>query len=77
VPYYDRTDLIDVTTHTVLHNIVSGIILIFMVMWIFSAIAQRHRGRDDNPFALSFALIVMTARGESANLLSVGAIDFG
>jgi len=78
VPYYDRTDLIDVTTHTVLHNIVSGIILIFVVMWLFlgnlrSAIVVA----TTIPFALSFALIVMTARGESANLLSVGAIDFG
>ena len=78
VPYYDRTDLIDVTTHTVLHNIVSGIILIFMVMWIFlgnlrSAIVVAMT----IPFALSFALIVMTSRGESANLLSEGAIDFG
>lgn len=78
VPYYDRTDLIDVTTHTVLHNIVTGIILIFLVQWIFlgnlrSAIIVAMT----IPFALSFALIVMTMRGESANLLSVGAIDFG
>ena len=34
-PYYDRTELINITTHTVLHNIVSGIVLIFLVQWIF------------------------------------------
>jgi cobalt-zinc-cadmium resistance protein CzcA len=78
VPYYDRTDLIDITTHTVLHNIVTGIILIFLVQWIFlgnlrSAIVVA----TTIPFALSTALIIMTLRGESANLLSVGAIDFG
>jgi cobalt-zinc-cadmium resistance protein CzcA len=77
-PYYDRTDLIDITTHTVLHNIVTGIILIFLVQWIFlgnlrSAIVVA----TTIPFALSVALIIMTLRGESANLLSVGAIDFG
>ncbi len=78
VPYYDRTDLINVTTHTVLHNIVTGIVLIFLVQWIFlgnlrSAIVVA----TTIPFALSTALIIMTLRGESANLLSVGAIDFG
>lgn len=78
VPYYDRTDLINVTTHTVLHNIVTGIVLIFLVQWIFlgnlrSAIVVA----TTIPFALSIALIIMTLRGESANLLSVGAIDFG
>ncbi len=78
VPYYDRTDLINVTTHTVLHNVAFGIILIFLVQWLFlgnlrSAIVVA----TTIPFALSFALIVMTVRGESANLLSVGAVDFG
>ncbi|HXO01596.1 MAG TPA: CusA/CzcA family heavy metal efflux RND transporter [Stellaceae bacterium] len=75
---YDRTELISVTTHTVLHNMVTGIILIFFVQWLFlgnlrSAIIVS----TTIPFALFFAIIILTLRGESANLLSVGAIDFG
>jgi cobalt-zinc-cadmium resistance protein CzcA len=75
---YDRSELIAVTTHTVLHNLVVGIVLIFLVQWIFignlrSAVIVALT----IPFALFFAIIVMLVRGESANLLSVGAIDFG
>jgi heavy metal efflux system protein len=75
---YDRTDLINVTTRTVLHNMITGIILIFLVQWVFlgnlrSAIIVSIT----IPFALFFAIIILTLRGESANLLSVGAIDFG
>ena len=75
---YDRTDLINVTTRTVLHNMAMGIILIFFVQWIFlgnlrSAIIVA----TTIPFALFFAVAILVLRGESANLLSVGAIDFG
>ncbi len=75
---YDRSDLIRVTTHTVLHNMVAGIALIFILQWAFlgnvrSAIIVALT----IPFALSFAIGLMVMRGESANLLSVGAIDFG
>ena len=75
---YDRTDLINVTTHTVLHNMVFGIVLIFLVQWLFlgnlrSAVIVAMT----IPFALFFAIIILVLRGESANLLSVGAIDFG
>ena len=75
---YDRSDLIHVTTHTVLHNMVAGIVLIFLLQWAFlgnlrSAIIVA----TTIPFALSFAIGLMVLRGESANLLSVGAIDFG
>ena len=75
---YDRSDLIHVTTHTVMHNMVSGMVLIFLVQWMFlgnlrSAIIVA----TTIPFALFFAILIMMARGESANLLSVGAIDFG
>ncbi len=75
---YDRSDLIDVTTHTVLHNMLEGMILIFVIQWLFlgdlrSAVIVALT----IPFALFFAVLVMTLRGESANLLSVGAIDFG
>ena len=75
---YDRSDLINITTHTVLHNMVAGIILIFLLQWAFlgnlrSAVIVALT----IPFALSFAIGLMVMRGESANLLSVGAIDFG
>jgi cobalt-zinc-cadmium resistance protein CzcA len=75
---YDRSDLIAVTTNTVLHNMVEGMILIFVIQWLFlgnlrSAIIVA----TTIPFALFFAILIMTFRGESANLLSVGAIDFG
>jgi len=75
---YDRSDLIHVTTHTVLHNMVAGIVLIFLLQWVFlgnlrSAVIVAMT----IPFALSFAIGLMVLRRESANLLSVGAIDFG
>ena len=75
---YDRTELINVTTRTVLHNMVLGMILIFFVQWAFlgnlrSAIIVA----TTIPFALFFAITILVLRGESANLLSVGAIDFG
>ncbi|MBV8632945.1 MAG: efflux RND transporter permease subunit, partial [Burkholderiaceae bacterium] len=75
---YDRSDLINVTTHTVLHNMLEGILLIFLLQWAFlgnfrSAVIVALT----IPFALSFAIALLVLRGESANLLSVGAIDFG
>ncbi len=75
---YDRTDLINVTTHTVLHNMVAGIILIFFIQWLFLGNLRTALIVSVTiPFALFFAIIIMTLRGESANLLSIGAIDFG
>ena len=75
---YDRSDLIGVTTGTVVHNMLYGIVLIFFVQWLFlgdlrSAIIVSAT----IPFALFFAITLLVLRGESANLLSVGAIDFG
>jgi cobalt-zinc-cadmium resistance protein CzcA len=75
---YDRSDLIRVTTHTVLHNMAEGIILIFVLQLLFlgdfrSAVIVAAT----IPFALAFAIALLLLRGESANLLSVGAIDFG
>ena len=75
---YDRTELIEVTTRTVLHNMILGIVLIFFVQWLFlgdlrSAIIVA----TTIPFALFFAVTILVLRGKSANLLSVGAIDFG
>src|SRR5262245_26353186 len=75
---YDRSDLINITTHTVLFNMIFGMILVFLIQWIFlgdlrSAIIVS----STIPFALSFAIGLLVLRGQSANLLSVGAIDFG
>ena len=75
---YDRKDLIDTTTHTVLHNMVVGIILIVLLQWLFLGnLRSAVIVGATIPFALFFAVIIMVLRGESANLLSVGAIDFG
>src|SRR5260370_4596208 len=75
---YYRSDLIDLTTSTVLQNMIYGIVLIFFVQWLFlgnlrSAIIVAAT----IPFALFFAITILVVRGESANLLSVGASDFG
>ena len=75
---YDRSDLIHLTIHTVLENMVVGILLIFALQWIFlgnlrSAIIVSAT----IPFALAFAILILVLQGESANLLSVGALDFG
>ena len=75
---YDRKDLIDVTTHTVLHNMVVGILLIVLLQWVFLGdLRSALIVGATIPFALFFAVIILVLRGESANLLSVGAIDFG
>ena len=75
---YDRSDLIGVTTRTVLHNMLIGILLIFLVQWAFLGdLRSALIVATTIPFALFFAILIMTIRGESANLLSVGAIDFG
>ncbi|UTD29930.1 efflux RND transporter permease subunit [Bradyrhizobium sp. WD16] len=75
---YDRKDLIETTTHTVLHNMVVGIGLIVLLQWIFLGdLRSAVIVGATIPFALFFAVIILVLRGESANLLSVGAIDFG
>src|ERR1700742_2458826 len=75
---YDRKDLIDLTTATVLHNMVVGILLIMLLQWIFLGdLRSALIVGATIPFALFFAVIILVLRGESANLLSVGAIDFG
>jgi len=78
VPYYDRGYLIKLTTHTVLHNLIFGILLVFLIQWIFLGDLRSAIIVGINiPFALFFALILLVIRGESANLLSIGAVDFG
>jgi cobalt-zinc-cadmium resistance protein CzcA len=78
VPYLDRDDLVHFTTHTVLHNLADGMILVVIVLFIFLG---NIRGAIivsfTIPFALLFAAICLDARHISANLLSLGALDFG
>jgi len=75
---YDRQDLINITTNTVLHNMVYGVLLIFALQWMFLGdLRTALIVAATIPFALFFAVGIMVLRGESANLLSVGAIDFG
>jgi heavy metal efflux system protein len=78
VPFYDRTTLVSVTTQTVLHNLVFGCVLIFLIQWIFLGDLRSAIIVGANiPFALFFSIIILVVRNEDANLLSVGAVDFG
>lgn len=78
VPYYDREGLIGVTTHTVIHNLVFGCLLVFLIQLIFLGDMRSAIIVSINiPFALFFSIIILTITGESANLLSLGAVDFG
>ncbi|MFC7539944.1 efflux RND transporter permease subunit [Siccirubricoccus deserti] len=78
VPLYDREDLVKITTRTVVHNIIEGVALILIIQWLFLG---DFRGAlvvaATIPFAFLFAILLMMSRGESANLLSLGALDFG
>ena len=75
---YDRSRLVDVTTHTVLHNMVAGVVLIFLIQWLFLGdLRSALIVSATIPFALLFAVTILVLSGESANLLSMGAIDFG
>ena len=78
VPYYDRSTLVNVTTSTVLHNLVFGCLLVFVIQWIFLGDLRSAIIVGVNiPFALFFSIIIFVLRGEDANLLSLGAVDFG
>jgi heavy metal efflux system protein len=78
VPYYDRTSLVEVTTQTVLHNLIFGCALVFIIQWMFLGNLRSAVIVGVNiPFALFFAIIIMVMAGQDANLLSVGAVDFG
>ncbi len=78
VPFYDRGSLIAVTSRTVLHNLIFGCLLVFLIQWIFLGNLPSAITVGINiPFALFFAIILLVIQGESANLLSLGAVDFG
>jgi cobalt-zinc-cadmium resistance protein CzcA len=78
VKFYDRMNLTAVTTHTVLENLIFGCLLVFFIQWIFLGDLRSAIIVGVNiPFALFFSVILLVLQGEDANLLSVGAIDFG
>jgi heavy metal efflux system protein len=78
VPYYDRTSLVNVTTHTVLENLLFGCLLVFIIQWVFLGDLRSAIIVGVNiPFALFFSIILLVLQGEDANLLSIGAVDFG
>jgi cobalt-zinc-cadmium resistance protein CzcA len=78
VPFIDRSDLVHYTTHTVLHNLTEGIILVVVVLFLFLG---NVRGAFivalTIPFSLLFASTCLKLKGIPANLLSLGALDFG
>ncbi len=75
---YDRSVLVEITTRTVLHNMVMGVLLIFAIQWLFLGdLRSALIVSATIPFALLFAVVILVLSGESANLLSMGAIDFG
>jgi cobalt-zinc-cadmium resistance protein CzcA len=77
-PYYDRTDLINVTTHTVEHNLIMGMVLVTVILLMFlSNVRSALIVAINIPLALLFAFSMLFLRGKSANLLSIGAVDFG
>ena len=78
VSYYDRSGLVGVTTHTVLENLVMGCLFVFFIQWIFLGDLRSAIIVGINiPFALLFSIIILVLRDEDANLLSIGAVDFG
>ncbi len=78
LPYYDRSDLIEETTRTVERNLIRGMLLVLIVLGIFLLNVRAALIVSITiPFALLFAFICLDWRHIPANLLSIGAIDFG
>jgi cobalt-zinc-cadmium resistance protein CzcA len=78
MPYYDRTDLINLTTHTVTRTLIEGMVLVGLILLAFLGNLRASLVVALSiPLSLLFTFIVMVIRGDSANLISMGAIDFG
>src|SRR2546428_396397 len=76
-PYYDRGTLTRLTTHTVLENLVVGMLLVSIVLWVFLGETRAAVLSAVNiPLALLCAFVGMVATGTPANLISLGAVDF-
>ena len=77
-PYYDRSDLVQLTIDTVEHNMLLGMALVLIVLMVFLvSVRAAVIVALTIPLALLFSFIFLHARGVAANLLSIGAIDFG
>jgi cobalt-zinc-cadmium resistance protein CzcA len=77
-PYYDRTDLLHMTTETVTENLCLGVALVISILFLFvNNIRTAIIVAINIPLALLFAFSMLYVRGKSANLLSIGAVDFG
>src|ERR1700690_571401 len=77
-PIYDRADLVKLTTHTVMENLLVGMILVSIVLFLFLGNLRAALITAINiPLALLFAFSGMVATGTAANLISLGAVDFG
>jgi cobalt-zinc-cadmium resistance protein CzcA len=78
IPFIDRSDLLKFTTHTVLHNLAEGFILVTLVLFLFlGSVRGALIVALTIPFSLLFASICLDLREIPANLLSLGALDFG
>jgi cobalt-zinc-cadmium resistance protein CzcA len=78
VPHIDRDDLVHLTTHTVLHNLTEGILLVVIVLFFFLGnVRSALLVALTIPFSLFFASILLDLNRIPANLLSLGALDFG
>src|SRR5262245_45020425 len=78
VPYYDRTNLINVTTRTVTHTLLEGMILVaFILLAFLGDLRASLVVALSIPLSLLFTFVLMVLRGDSANLISMGAVDFG
>ncbi|HZT39403.1 MAG TPA: CusA/CzcA family heavy metal efflux RND transporter [Bryobacteraceae bacterium] len=78
VPHLDRSNLVHLTTHTVLHNLTEGILLVIGILFLFLGnIRSALIVALTIPFSLLFAAICLDLRHIPANLLSLGALDFG
>jgi heavy metal efflux system protein len=78
VPFIDRSELVEFTTHTVLHNLTEGIILVVIILFLFLGNTRAALiVAITIPFSLLFASICLSLRHIPANLLSLGALDFG
>jgi cobalt-zinc-cadmium resistance protein CzcA len=78
VPHIDRDDLVHLTTHTVLHNLTEGILLVVLVLFFFLGnVRSALIVAITIPFSLFLAAILLDLRHVPANLLSLGALDFG
>jgi cobalt-zinc-cadmium resistance protein CzcA len=77
-PFYDRTELVDTTLDTVFHNLAEGAALVMIVLFVFLlSIRASLVVTIVIPLSLAASFIYLRSRGMSANLLSMGAVDFG